>query len=60
MSFDPYDHLLKIWESIGITAPKVSSFGSVGVHSLMFSYILGSMKCDVLPSSLINSSVSLK
>jgi hypothetical protein len=44
MSFDPYNHLLKIWKSIGTPTSKVGAH--LGVHSLTFSCTLGSMKCD--------------
>jgi len=47
MSFDPYNHLLKIRESIKILIPKVGAhLGVWGVHSLTFSYTPRSMKCD--------------
>jgi hypothetical protein len=47
MSFDPYNHFLKIQESIGTPTPKVRAhFGSVWVHSLKLSYTPGSIKCD--------------
>jgi hypothetical protein len=53
MSFDPYNHILKIWESIRTPTPKVGThFGSVEVHSLTLSHTPGSMKCDSRASLL--------
>jgi hypothetical protein len=47
MNFDPYNWLLKIWESIWTPILKVGvHLGVWGVHSLTLSYTLGSMKCD--------------
>ncbi len=46
MNFEPCNCILKIRESIG------SSLGSVGVHSLTFSYTPRSMKCDSQASLL--------
>jgi hypothetical protein len=52
--FWPYNSLLKIQESIGSQTPSQngSSLGSVGVHSLTFSYTLRGMKCDSRASLL--------
>jgi hypothetical protein len=64
MSFDPCNRPLKIWKSIGTLIPKVGvhlgvcSLGSVGVHSLTFSYIPMSMKCDSWASFLALTFVS--
>jgi len=43
MSFDPYNYLLKIWDS---NSQSGSPLGSVWVHSLTLSYPPSSMKCD--------------
>jgi len=44
MSFDPWNHLLKIWKFIGILIPKVGAH--LGSFFHIFSYIPRSMKCD--------------
>jgi len=53
LSFDPWNRYLKFWESIGIPSRSQSGscLRSVRVHSLTFSYILGSMWCDSWASS---------
>jgi hypothetical protein len=38
MIFDPFNHSLKIWESIGTPTLKVGPVGSVWVHSLTLSH----------------------
>jgi hypothetical protein len=50
MRFDPYNHSLKIWKSIGTPTPKVGTD---------FSYILGSMRCDSRASLLVCTLASL-
>jgi hypothetical protein len=53
MGFDPWNHLLKIRDSIGtLNSQNGSSFGSVRVHSLTLFCTLGSMKCDSRASFL--------
>jgi hypothetical protein len=50
MGFDPYNHVLKIWESIwDSNSQHGSSLGSVKVHSLTLFALLGT--CDVIPES---------
>ncbi len=58
MGFDPYNHVLKIWESIwDSNSHNGSSLGSVKVHSLtlfaLFALFALSGACDVTlgPSS---------
>jgi len=46
LSFDPYNCLLKIQESIRIPTLKVELFWGVRAHSLTPSHILGSILCD--------------
>ncbi len=51
MGFDPYNRILKIWESIwDSNSQHGSSFGSVRVHSLTLFALSG--VCDVILGSL--------
>jgi hypothetical protein len=51
MGFDPYNHTLKVWESIlDSDSQHGSSLGNVRVHSLTFFALLEA--CDVIPRSL--------
>jgi hypothetical protein len=64
MTFDPCNHLLKIWKSIWTPTPKVDSqsgspFGNVWIHSLTFSYTSKSMKCDSHASLSAHTFVTL-
>jgi hypothetical protein len=54
MSFDPYNHLLKIQEYIRTSTLKVGvHLGVRGfIHALTLSYIPRSMKCDSRASFL--------
>jgi hypothetical protein len=53
MGFDPYNCILKIWESMGTPTPKVGvSLGSVRVYSLTLSCTLESMQHDSRASFL--------
>jgi hypothetical protein len=58
MNFDPYDHPLKISESIRTPTPKVGVH--LGVWSSFFHtfYILGNMKCDSWASLLAHTFTS--
>jgi hypothetical protein len=59
MGFDPYNHSLKIQESIGTLTSKVGiHFGNVEVHSLAFSHTHGSMKFDSHASLLARTFAS--
>jgi hypothetical protein len=59
MGFDPYNHTLKIRESIGTPIPKMGvHFGSVKVHSLTLSHTPRSMKCDFWASFLAHTFAS--
>jgi hypothetical protein len=50
MSFDPCNHVLKIWESFwDSNSQRGSSFGSVKVHSLTFFALLRA--CEMTPKS---------
>jgi len=51
MNFNPYNCLLKIWESIG-NSQSGNPLKSVWVHSFTLSYTLQSMKCDTRASFL--------
>jgi hypothetical protein len=53
MGFDPYNHSLKIRESIKTQSPKVGALGSVKVHSLTLSCTHGRIKC-VFRASLLS------
>jgi hypothetical protein len=56
MGFDPYNCSLKIQESIETPTPQSgNSLGSVKVHSLTFSYTLGSVRCDSQASLLAHT-----
>ncbi len=62
MGFDPYNHCLKIWESIETLTPKVEVHLGVwrfNFHTLPYFHPPGSMKCDSRPSFLARTFVSL-
>jgi hypothetical protein len=62
MNFDPYNHPLKIQESIKTldsNSQSGSSLGNVWVHSLTLSYTPNSMKCDSRASLLARTFTSL-
>jgi hypothetical protein len=46
MSFDPFNHFLKIWKSIGTQTPKVGAHLGVCGFIPSPSYVLWSIKCD--------------
>jgi hypothetical protein len=60
MSFEPYNRLLKVQESIGTPTPKVGAHLGVCGFIPLVSYILGSMKCDSRVSFLACTFASLR
>jgi hypothetical protein len=57
MSFDPYNHSLKIWKSIGTPTPKVGVHLGVWRFIPSLSYTPKSMKCDSWASVLASTFV---
>jgi hypothetical protein len=62
LSFDPFNHSLKFWESTGTPSPKVGIvlgvWGFIPSYSLTLSYTPGSVWCDSRASSCLDSRAS--